>query len=137
MKARTTTSVMRQDGEASHGAGVPARKLAGRGESVAASRRTSAQAPRCSISAETASNVHLCIPEEQLMHFPNGQAMPTWPAGAPVPQAGEVIYLTSTSAWAVRTVIHEFMRGSLRTEVWLEWIGSARHLRDPRSDFVH
>ena len=137
MKARTTTSAVSLDTEASRGSELPARKLASRGEGVAALRRTSAQAPRRSISAEAASNVHLCIPEEQVMHFPNGQAMPTWPAGAPVPQAGEVIYLSSTSAWAVRIVIHEFMRGSLRTEVHLEWIGAARHLRDPRSDFVH
>ena len=71
------------------------------------------------------------------MHFPSGQAMPTWPAGVPVPQSGQVIYLTSTSAWAVGIVIHEFVRGSVRTEVHLEWIGAARLLRDPRSDCVH
>ena len=137
MKARTTTSAMSLEGETTHGVRGPAHKLSDRGEGVAASRRASAHVPRRSISAEAASTVHLCIPEEQLMHFPSGQAMPTWPAGAPVPQSGEVIYLTSTSAWAVRIVIHEFMRGGLRTEVHLEWIGAARHLRDPRSDFVH
>lgn len=117
MKARTMTSAMHMDGEAAHRSETPARNPAGSGGGVAASRRATAPLPRRSISAEAASTVHLCISEEQLMHFPSGQAMPTWPAGVPVPQSGQVIYLTSTSAWAVGIVIHEFVLGGLRTEV--------------------
>ena len=137
MKARTAPSAVSLDTEASRGSELPARSRADRGGGAVAARRVAAHAARGSVKAVATSNVHLCISDEQLMHFPSGQAMPTWPAGAPLPHAGEVIYLTSTSAWAVRIVIHEFMRGSVRTEVHLEWIGAARHLRDPRSDCVH
>ena len=116
----------------------PAHKLADRRDGVAASRRAPVHAPKRFIAAEPLSRVIFCISDEQLPHFPSGQAMPTWPAGAPVPQPGEVVYLSSTSAWAVRVVIHEFMRGGgVRTEVHLEWVGPARHPRDPRSDCVH
>lgn len=137
MKARTAPSAMSLDTEASRGSELPARSRAGRRDGVAASRRALVHAPKRFIAAEPASTVHFCIPDEELPHLPIGQALPTWPAGAPMPHVGEVIYLTSTSAWAVRIVIHEFMHGSVRTEIHLVWIGPARHLRDPRSDCVH
>lgn len=83
-------------------------------------RAAQAQAPEPS--------VVLCISDDQLVHLPQGIVVPTWPADAHVPRKGEVIYLTSTSAWVVAIVIHEIVRGgAVKVEVWLEWIGAARH----------
>lgn len=75
--------------------------------------------------------VHLCIPDDQRHHLPEHQAIAqTMPVGASRPVAGDVVYLTSTSAWVVRMVIHELLpEGRVRVEVWLEWVGSARHVR--------
>ena len=75
--------------------------------------------------------VHLCIPDDQLAHLPEGLPIPAWPAEFPTPRIGEVLYLTSTSAWLVHTVIHELLHGDLRTEVWIERVASARVSRDP------
>ena len=75
--------------------------------------------------------VHLCIPDDQLAHLPEGLPIPAWPAEFPTPRVGEVVYLTSTSAWLVRTVIHELLHGDLRTEVWIERFAAARAYRDP------
>jgi hypothetical protein len=79
------------------------------------------------------------IPDEQLQHLPDGQQVPnSMPPGSTLPRTGDVIYLTSTSAWAVRAVIHELLPGArVRIEVWLEWVGSARHRRDPLAWFTH
>jgi hypothetical protein len=82
----------------------------------------------------------LCVPDDQIVHLPKGQVLSMhWPAGVPLPKSDEVIYLTSASAWRVRIVIHEFVPGgSIRSEIWIEWIGSARQCRIPEvSDFVH
>ena len=78
-----------------------------------------------------ANEVRLCVTDDQVPHLPQGQPVPTlWPRGAPLPRDGEVIYLTSTSAWVVRMVIHEFLPGgALRHELWIEWVGAARHCR--------
>lgn len=35
------------------------------------------------------------------------------PPGAPVPSRGDILYLTSTSAWRVHQVIHEWLGPSL------------------------
>ena len=77
-------------------------------------------------------SVHLCFPDDQIEYLPQGQALPKWPAGVPAPRKGEVIYVTSTSAWAVSLVIHEIIYGGggVRVEVWLEWVGTAHHRRD-------
>ena len=83
-------------------------------------------------------SVTLCIPDDQLVHFPQGVSFPTWPAENQLPRKGEVIYLTSTSAWAVEIVIHEFLAGgAVRVEVWLAWAGSARHRGSPCANWVH
>lgn len=50
---------------------------------------------------------------------------------------GEVIYLTSTSAWGVAMVIHELLPGGhMRVEVWLEHVHAARYQRSPENRFL-
>ena len=144
MKARTSrasASGARDTGEAgqaSRGTPAAARRQAGRGHGGTAVQPGAARAPRPIASAEVAASIHLCIPDDQLPHFPQGQALPAWPAGVPWPRVGEVLYLSSTTAWAVCFVIHEFVHGALRTEVWLEWVGASRHVRHPDvTTFVH
>lgn len=81
--------------------------------------------------------VRLCISEDQHAHLSHGQVLPSWPAGAPLPRMGEVIYLTSTSAWGVAMVIHELLPGGhMRVEVWLEHVHAARHQRSPENRFL-
>jgi len=54
------------------------------------------------------------------------------PQGSPIPRMGEFVYLSSTSAWVVRRVVHEWLSPTgLRIEVWLEWAGCARFARHP------
>lgn len=82
-------------------------------------------------------NVRLCIPEDQYVHLSHGQAVPSWPEGVPVPRMGEVVYLSSTSAWAVAMVIYELLPGGhMRTEIWLEHVHAARHQRSPENRFL-
>ena len=79
----------------------------------------------------------LCIPDDQLAHVPKGIAIPVWPRGAHLPRKGDVIYLTSTSAWVVRIVIHEFVPcGAVRIELWVDWVGAARHRPADCSEWV-
>lgn len=72
---------------------------------------------------------YLCIPDDQLQHLPKFGTVPkTMPAGSQLPRVGEVIYLTSASAWVVSIVIHEIVAGGgVRVELWIDWIGAARH----------
>ena len=76
-------------------------------------------------------SVHLCIPEDQMTHAPKRRRAPhTLPEGAPLPRLGDFVYLSSTSAWVVRRVVHEWRAvDELRIEVWLDWMGSARYAR--------
>lgn len=74
-------------------------------------------------------SVHVCIPDDQLANIPSGMAIPAWPAGATLPRTGDVVYLTSTSAWGVMLVIHELVPGGVRVEVWLEFVAESRHHR--------
>lgn len=75
--------------------------------------------------------IHLCIPDDQERHLPKRRRAPRLlPNDAPMPRTGEVIYLSSSSAWIVRMVIHEWRSPhDLRIELWMDWIGSARHAR--------
>jgi hypothetical protein len=75
--------------------------------------------------------IHLCIPDDQERHLPKRRRAPLYlPVDAPLPRHGEVIYLSSTSAWGVIMVIHEWRSPvDLRVEVWLEHVGAARHSR--------
>lgn len=78
-------------------------------------------------------SIHLCVPDDQEQHLPKRRRAPKFlPPSAPLPRIGEVIYLSSTSAWAVDQVIHEWRSPfDLRIEIWLGYIGSARHRRPP------
>jgi len=76
-------------------------------------------------------SVHLCIPEDQMVHAPKRRRAPhTLPEGAPLPRVGDFIYLASTSAWVVRRVVHDWRSPcELKIEVWLDWMGNARYAR--------
>lgn len=75
--------------------------------------------------------VHLCIPEDQEKFLPKRRRAPAFlPSGVPMPRVGEVIYLSSRSAWAVSMVIHDWQdAGRLKVEVWLEFVSGSRHAR--------
>jgi hypothetical protein len=75
--------------------------------------------------------IHLCIPDDQERHLPRHRRAPRYlPPTVPLPRQGEVIYLSSSSAWGVTMVIHEWRsQEDLHIEVWLEHVGSARHAR--------
>lgn len=75
--------------------------------------------------------IHLCIADDQQRWLPKRRRAPhNLPANAPLPRMGEVIYLSSSSAWAVVMVIHEWLSvHDLRIEVWLEHVLGARHQR--------
>ena len=93
--------------------------------------------------------VKLCVPDDQVQHLPprvtgmycntTSNVSMDWPAGAELPKAGEVIYLSSTSAWGVTMVIHECRPGGvIGVEVWIEYVSGAR-LRVPEgcSSAIH
>jgi hypothetical protein len=77
--------------------------------------------------------VHLCIPEDQERFLPKRRKAPPYlPPEAPLPRHGEVIYLSSSSAWGVAMVIHDWLApDQLRIEIWLEYVNASRHLRPP------
>ena len=54
------------------------------------------------------------------------------PITAPLPRIGEVLYLTSTSAWRVVMVVHEWLAPDhLTIVVWLTHAGSTHHTTPP------
>lgn len=77
--------------------------------------------------------VHLCIPDDQERHLPKRRRAPhLLPRDVPIPVTGDVLYLSSSSAWLVRMRIYEWRSAhDLRIELWMEWVGSARHARAP------
>jgi len=93
--------------------------------------------------------VKLCVPGDQVTHLPPKAAGTychstscvslDWPAGAELPKAGEVIYLSSTSAWGVSMVIHECRPGGvIGVEVWIEYLAAARlRVEDGCSSAIH
>ncbi len=74
---------------------------------------------------------HLCVPESQTKYLPKRRRAPHFlPPNAPLPRMGEVIYLSSSSAWGVGMVVHQWLSPQhLRVEVWLEHVTSERHMR--------
>lgn len=80
--------------------------------------------------------IHLCVPDEQERYLPKRRrAPPTLPPDVPLPRHGEIVYLSSTSAWSVTRVVHEWRSPlDLHIEVWLEYEGPARRRRAP--DFM-
>lgn len=77
--------------------------------------------------------IHLCVSDDQERHLPKRRRAPRFlPLTAPLPRVGEVVYLSSSSAWQVDMVVHEWRSpADLRIELWLAWIGNARHARPP------
>lgn len=75
--------------------------------------------------------IHFCVPTHQQKLLPARHRAPELlPTTAPIPRMGEVIYLSSSSAWGVSMVIHEWLSpGALRIELWLEHVGSAHQAR--------
>jgi hypothetical protein len=77
--------------------------------------------------------VHLCVADDQQRHLPKRRRAPErFPSNVPLPRAGEVLYLSSSSAWGVELVIHEWRSPvDLRIELWLQHLDSPRHARPP------
>lgn len=75
--------------------------------------------------------VRFCIPNDQEKHLPARRRHPAvLPAGAPIPRQDDIVYLSSSSAWGVRAVIHEWRSPTdLNVQVWLEYVGSSRQAR--------
>ena len=92
-----------------------------------------AQVPLASVQVE------LCVRPDLVPHLPDYRAAPTMlPLNAPVPRIGEIIYLSSTSAWMVYMVIHEYLSANeLHIEVWIDWVGAARHMRPEGAKLTH
>jgi hypothetical protein len=78
-------------------------------------------------------SVHLCIPEDQEHLAPKRRRAPRQlPPDLPLPRVGEAVYLSSSSAWVVSYVIHEWRTSrDLRIEIWLNYAGAGRY---PRSE---
>ena len=79
----------------------------------------------------TTITVHLCIPEDQHRHLPKRRRAPdVLPLDAPLPRQGDVLYLSTTSAWGVQMVIHHWLDvQTVRIEVWLQYVSSSRDAR--------
>lgn len=75
--------------------------------------------------------VLLCVPDDQAKYLPKRRRAPdNLPPTAPLPRQGEVIYLSSTSAWGVQMVVHEWKTPDhLRVEVWLSHVITSNHTR--------
>ena len=76
---------------------------------------------------------HLCVPEDQVQYLPKRRRAPVYlPADVPLPRQGEIVYLSSSSAWVVLSVIHEWRSHEhLRVEIWIEHVSGSRHARPP------
>lgn len=74
-----------------------------------------------------------CVADDQEVHLPKRRRAPKrLPVDVPLPRVGEIVYLSSTSAWEVRTIVHEWRAADLlRIEVWLAYAGGARSIRTP------
>lgn len=80
-------------------------------------------------------DVHICVSDDQSPMLPSRRRAPDLlPANVPIPRTGEVVYLSSTSAWLVTSVVHEWLnKHHLRVQVWCDYHGSGRYR--PRPDF--
>jgi len=84
-------------------------------------------------SASPRIEIHLCVPDDEEQLLPKRRRAPRYlPIAAPLPRQGDVIYLSSSSAWRVEVVVHEWRTPvDLRIEVWLSHMGTSRHRRPP------
>lgn len=76
---------------------------------------------------------HIPVVVRVEMHSANGMPLPRrapryLPPAGPLPRHGDVIYLTSTSAWQVKRVVHEALnQREFCIHVVIEHIGSTHH----------
>lgn len=77
--------------------------------------------------------IHLCVPDHEEHLLPKRRRAPILvPHAAPLPRVGEVVYLSSSSAWSVTMVVHSWQSArDLRVEIWLEHVGEGEHPRLP------
>lgn len=77
--------------------------------------------------------VRYCIPDADKEHLPRRRRHPEIiPPGAPLPRQGDVIYLSSSSAWGVSAIIYEWRSPrDLLVQLWLEHLGNSRAARAP------
>lgn len=75
-----------------------------------------------------------CVPDEQTHLLPR-RAPSALPGTVPVPRTGELVFLSSTSAWVVTAVVHDW-RGpfDLVVQVWLHYSGGTPYAG--RADFA-
>ncbi len=75
--------------------------------------------------------IHYCVPDDQEAHLPVRRRAPHYvPAVVPLPNVGDVIYLSSSSAWGVRMRIYEWLSPEdLKIEIWIDYVGSSRYAR--------
>ena len=74
--------------------------------------------------------------DESVNALPRRHRMPHYlPLCAPLPRAGELIYVSSTSAWRVSGVVHQWHApDDLHVLVWVEFAGSTHHAGRPAFD---
>lgn len=74
---------------------------------------------------------HFCIPDDQVRQLPKRRRAPhSLPPDVPLPRVNDVIYLSSSSAWGVAMLVHEWRSPQhLVIQIWLEHVSSSRHLR--------
>lgn len=79
-----------------------------------------------------------CIHNDDAARAPSRRRWPVvLPKNAPLPRRGEFVYLTSSSAWRVDKLIHEWHGPHrLHIEVWLEYEGTGRHQRPSGFDLT-
>lgn len=77
--------------------------------------------------------IHLCVPDDLQHLLPGRRRAPEHlPLSAPIPRRGDVIYLSSSSAWGVELVIYEWLNPTeLHVQLWLAYVGDARAKRPP------
>lgn len=71
--------------------------------------------------------------DEHVAMLPKRRRAPQFlPPHVPLPRQGEVIYLSSTSAWHVRNVLHEWLSPEyLHVTVLIEYQGQTHHVSRP------
>ena len=81
----------------------------------------------------TAICIELRTEEQHAALLPRRSRAPQYlPVNAPLPRKGEIIYLTSTSAWGVHGVVHEWIaHDELRITVFIEPLGRTHHVGRP------
>lgn len=70
------------------------------------------------------------VPDDQQRHLPKRQRAPTLLPLEVLPKVGDVVYLSSTSAWGVELVVHEWLSPfDLSIQVWITHVGPSHARR--------